>query len=211
MSGYPIMLNLAGKRCVVVGGGQVAERKVTGLLEAGAAIVVISPQLTDNLTHLTERGAIDYQRGVFAAGMLANLRPLLVFAATDSSPVNRQVVSEAHELNILVNAVDSSEADEFNSMAVTRRGTLTIALSTGGTAPALLTHLRERIEAIIGEEYAILAEWMAAYRPLVKARVESGRDRRLLWHNILNSPILELLRQGDEAAARALLERMLDE
>lgn len=206
---YPILLDLRGQRVVVIGGGKVAARKVRDLLDADAHVTVISPALHPDLAALADR--IDVHMVGYQAGALAELRPLLVFACTDDSAVNQQIADEARELGTWVNvagAADKDGAGDFSSMAAIRRGAITIALATNGESPALATHLRDQIAALIGEEYAMLAKWLGDLRPLVKAQVSADK-RRDLWHAILDSPAIGKLRAGDEAGARAIIDALV--
>jgi precorrin-2 dehydrogenase/sirohydrochlorin ferrochelatase len=207
--GYPILLHLEGRQVVVVGGGQVAARKIGDLLDSSANILVISPTLTDALKILVERGAIGWRSEPYALGTLQTLRPFLVFATSDSSEVNAQVVSEAQTLGLLVGRADGE--GDFASMATVHRGPITLAIATDGASPALAAHLRQRLEAIIGEEYVTLAEWLAELRPLVRTQVKSSDDRRALWQAIIESPALEYLRQHDEVSARRVINQLLVE
>lgn len=208
--GYPILLDVAEKSCVIVGGGSVAERKVTGLLEAGAHIIVISPALTDALSRRAMRGEIAVHRQTYAAGLLTELRPLLVFAATNDPAVNRQVVIEAHKIGALADAVNANGDRDFSTMSAIQRGVITIGVSTDGASPALSKHLRTKLEALIGAEYATLAAWLDQARRRVTAKISEEPDRRDMWRAVLESPILDLLRGGDEPAARAMFDAMLE-
>lgn len=209
--GYPVLLDLQERTCVVVGGGAVAARKIVGLLDAGARITVISPKCSPDLTALAATGQINIVPEPYAREHLAALRPLLVFAATDSPAVNRQVADDARALGVLVDVVDASAPRDFSSMAFFRRGLLTIALSTGGASPALLKHLRARLEAAVGEEYTTLLEWLAELRPRVQEQIKSQPNRRAFWDAVLASDALDLLRQGDETAARRTVMQLLSE
>ncbi len=209
--GYPVLLRLEGRICAIVGGGRVAARKAGDLLDTGARITVISPELSQPLEELAERGRITVRRAVYAAGTLAGLRLFLVFAATNSRAVNRQIVDEARSIGALVDTVDSGNKRDFTSMAAFRRGSLTIAISTGGGSPALAAHLRKRLEAVIGPEYATLADWLGEFRPLVREQVRSEAAREALWQAMIDSPELELLKRDDQAAARQLVEKLLAE
>lgn len=209
--GYPVMLNVRGRRVVVVGGGGVAARKVADLLEAGAEITVISPALHPEISAIGDR--IEIRLSPYTPGMLAALlahekRPMLVFAATDSPEVNRQVADDARELGIPVGVADDSADGDFTSMAAFRRGSITLAVATDGTSPALAAHLREKLEAAVGMEYATLAAWLAELRPLVREQATPAA-RRDLWRAILASPALDRLRAGDEAGARAIIDGLV--
>jgi precorrin-2 dehydrogenase/sirohydrochlorin ferrochelatase len=208
---YPIMLDLQDRLVVMVGGGRVAARKVADLLEAGAQIILISPTLHPDLTALGTR--IEHYQTTYAPGMMTemidwDLNPLLVFATTDSPEVNQQVADEAHDLGILVNRADDGEGHDFSSMSVIRRGSITIAIATGGESPALSVHLRGKIDAEIGVEYATLARWLGELRPLVRAQVNTEK-RSNLWRTIINSPALDHLRSGDETGARAIIDALI--
>jgi precorrin-2 dehydrogenase / sirohydrochlorin ferrochelatase len=208
--GYPVLLDLAEKCCVIVGGGRVAERKVDGLLEAGARVIVISPMLTDKLTQRFDRGEIDVRCQVYESGLIAALRPLLVFAATNDPTVNSQVVNEARYIGVLVDAIDASTKRDFSTMATLRRGVITVGISTDGASPALTKHLRSRLDALIGSEYETLAAWLDEARPHVIDGVPKATDRGDLWRSVLASPILDLLHDGDQKAARAAFDALLD-
>lgn len=211
VNGYPILLRLVGQPCVVVGGGKVGERKVLDLLAAGAKVTLISPALTVTLADLAANGTIQVNLSEYSPGMLNTLRPRLVFAATNSAEVNRWVAQEAQHMGVLVDVVDSADAGDFSSMTALHRGPVTIAISTGGVSPTLAAHLRERLASAVGSEYGTLAEWLSELRSLAKAQIPHETSRRALWRAILESPALDLLRQGDEAAARAMIQNLFEE
>ncbi len=204
--GYPILLNLRGRRVVVVGGGRVAARKVRELLSEEALITVISPALHPELCALDQH--IGVRQEPYAPGMLEALHPALVFAATDSAEVNRQVVDEARTLGILVNTADDPHQSDFTNMATSRRGEITISVATGGASPLLAAFLRDLLDESIGDEYVALAGIMGELRPRVRTEVKA-KQRPRLWHTILASPALSLLRSGDEAGARAIIEALI--
>ncbi len=202
----PVMLRLTGRTCVIIGGGAVAARKAAALLEAEARVTIISPVLHPTLQTQDE---ITLLNQPYSPGILADLKPFLVFAATDNPAINQQAASEAHQLGALVDTVDSADNADFMNMSVLRRGAITIALSTGGASPALTAHLREKVSAAIGDEYAVLTDWMAGARPQVKTTVNDQQNRQNLWHDILNSPILEHLHLGHLDAARILFDQYI--
>jgi siroheme synthase-like protein len=200
------MLQVRDRRCVVVGGGKVATRKVADLLDAGARITVVSPHLSAALTVFAYDGLIEFQQRPYTKEVLATLKPFLVVAATDSHEVNRQIADDAHTIGALVNCADSAHDSDVISMAALHRGPITIALSTGAVSPALAAHLRERIEELIGPEYATLAQWLAELRVAARKQIPSEAHRKTLWEAILDSAVLDYLRQGDEAAARRIVQ-----
>ncbi|MBV9661107.1 MAG: bifunctional precorrin-2 dehydrogenase/sirohydrochlorin ferrochelatase [Acidimicrobiales bacterium] len=198
---YPVSLALAGKRCVVVGGGEVAARKVTGLVEAGARVTVVAPSVCDEIraapVELIER---PYQRGDLDLAWLA-------IAATDDPAANQQVHADGRDARVWVNAADDPEACTFTLPAVLRRGPVTVAVSTGGHSPALARWLREQIAAEIGPEIGRLAELLSEARSELKAagRSTEGVD----WRKALDSDMLELIRTGQTAQARERLQACL--
>jgi siroheme synthase-like protein len=208
---YPVLLLLEGRRVVVVGGGPVASRKAADLAAVGAEVAVISPALTPALQILADEGTIRWYAESFSPARLHELKPLLVFAATDSPSINSQVVSQAHELGALVGAVDDAPGSDLTSMAALHRGRVTLAVATDGASPALAAYLRDQLETVVGEEYAILANWLAELRPDVRKQLPSAGSRRALWQALIGSSILEYLRNGDESAARREISRLLFE
>ncbi len=204
---YPILLDLSDGLVLVIGGGRVAARKVRDLLDAGAQrITLFSPALHPALLAISDN--LTTFLFPYRSGLLAEFRPMMVFACTDSAEVNQQVADEAHELGILVNVADDGSASNFSSMAASRRGDITIAIATGGASPALSVHLRAKLDTTIGSEYATFARWLGDLRPLVKAQINSGQ-RPALWHSLIDSPALDRLRAGDEAGARAIIDTLV--
>jgi precorrin-2 dehydrogenase/sirohydrochlorin ferrochelatase len=207
---YPVLLDLAGRRCVVVGGGKVAERKITALLECGANVVVISPQTTQAIGSLAQQGVIRLLSKAYTPGDLVGT--WLVVAAGPPE-VNATVVEDARRERALVNVVDDPERCDFIVPAVARRGPVVVAISTQGASPALARHLREMVEAQIGPEYELLAELLGRLRPEVMTVGDDSRRRRA-WEAILDSNALNLLREGRaeeaEAEARRCISSALD-
>ena len=168
---YPVGLVLAGRRCLVVGGGPVARRKVEGLVACGAEVTVVAPEVDPAVEALP---GVRVERRPYRRGDVAGHR--LAFAATDDPAVNRAVHDEAEELGVWVNAADQPDACTFTLPAVVRQGPVTVAVSTGGRSPALAKDLRDRIAALVGPEDARLAEELAEERRQVHARGESTED-----------------------------------
>jgi precorrin-2 dehydrogenase len=162
MAGFPIVLELRGRSCLVVGGGPVAERKVEALLEADARVTVVSPTVTRRLQAWIDERAVRHLAGEYRAGDVAGHR--LVFVATDDPALNASVVAEARALRVWVNAADDPERCDFALPSVLRRGELTVAVSTGGTSPALARTVREELEGYFTDDYRVLAEVAADTR-----------------------------------------------
>ncbi|MFQ5811487.1 MAG: NAD(P)-dependent oxidoreductase [Armatimonadota bacterium] len=204
---YPIALKLAGRRCVVIGGGAVAARKVDALLAAGAHVVVVAPVLCDTIAARNAAGEIEHHARPFGPADLEGA--LLAIAATDAPDVNAAVSEAAQARGILVNVVDEPELCSFFVPAVVRRGDVMIAISTGGSSPALARRIREELQEQYGDEYAALAELLSELRPRVLETVPSESDRRRIWREMLASDALKLLAAGDPDAARQALEAIL--
>jgi uroporphyrin-III C-methyltransferase/precorrin-2 dehydrogenase/sirohydrochlorin ferrochelatase len=205
---YPAFLRLSGRPCVVVGGGAVAEDKVLGLLDAGARVTVVSPELSRRLEDLAEHGAIALLRRPYRAGDLAGA--FLAIAATDDGAVNDAVWTEAEQRGILLNAVDDLPHCSFIAPSIHRQGDVTVAVSTAGKSPALAVRLRERVARAIGPEYATLADMLGRLRPEVQARVPDARARTRLWYDIVDSDVLELIRRGDMDGAERRIGELID-
>jgi len=196
---YPVNLVLEGRRCLVVGGGRVAVRKVEGLLACGAQVQVVAlrldPELIDNPEVTCDQRAweVDDLLGVW-----------LVIAATDDPMVNRAVYQAGERAGIWVNGADDPANCSFTLPSVARRGDLQVAVSTGGRSPALASWLRRRYEAELGPEYAVLLDLLSTEREGFKA---AGRSTEGLdWQSALDSDMLSLIRNGDLSHAR---ERLL--
>jgi siroheme synthase-like protein len=201
---YPVMLDIEGARCLVVGAGEVAKRKIASLVACGADVFVIAPKATRELMGLARGGGITLLTGPFYAAYLAGAS--LVIAATDDPETNRLVSDEARRRGIPVNVVDQPELCSFIVPAVVERGPVTMSVSTGGASPALAKWLRRRLEEAVGPEVGELAALLGELRDEVKARHPGEPARRAVYEAILDSDALDLLRAGRAAEAR---ERVL--
>ncbi len=196
---YPVSLNIRGRKCLVIGGGQVAVRKVAGLLEHGAVVEVISPELCPELAELAAKREITAFTREYRAGDLEGA--FVAILATDDSRVNREAVAEAGKRAVLVNVVDRAEESDFIAPSYLRRGDISIAISTSGKSPALARKLRIRLEEEFGEEYARLASLLSAVRAevLEKKLKVNGED----WQQAIDlDRLIEMLKRGDEKEAR---------
>jgi len=200
---FPVCLELAGRRCLVVGGGAVAERRIAGLLEAGAAITVIAPALTPALAALASEGRLRHEPRGYRDGDLAGFD--LALAATDAGDVNAALAREGRARGVWVNAADDPANCTFILPALVRRGDLTVAVSTGGTSPALARAVREELERYLTADYATLAQIAAEARRELRA---AGRAAdATAWRRALGSEVRRLIvEHGREAAKRRLLE-----
>lgn len=201
---YPINLAVAGKRCTVVGGGAVAERKLETLLAAGAVVAVISPQLTPALAELAACGKVDWRQRVWQPGDLAGC--FLVICATNDAQVNSAAAAEARQAGALVNVVDTPALCDFTLPALVSRGDLLITVSTGGMSPMLSRRIREQIEHLYSEAFGGYLDDLAAIRHEMKQCLDTPADRERFWRLALDAEALELVRQGkvDEAKEKII-------
>jgi precorrin-2 dehydrogenase / sirohydrochlorin ferrochelatase len=202
---YPIYMSLAGRVCLVVGGGSVAERKVQGLLEAGARVHVVSPEVTPTLRQLGAAGEIEIVLGRYEAHCLAEAA--LAFAATNVREVNAQVASDARARGIPVNVADAPEEGDFIVPSVVRRGDFCLSISTGGNHPLLAARLGAEMEARFGPEYGEFVELLGQMRDYIKEKTPSLPLRREALARLLEyeEELRALLRENksEQALERA--------
>ncbi len=202
---YPIFLDLAGRPCVVVGGGPIAEGKVRGLLAAGARVTVVSLTLTPALAALAAEGRVTHHARPYAAGDLAGAS--LALAASGDRAVSAAVLAEGRARGIWVNAADDPERCDFFLPAVLRRGALTVAVSTGGASPALTRAVRDELERFFPAELAGLVDVVAEVRRDLRARTAPVTTEA--WGVALEDELSRLWPAERQAEARArLLERL---
>jgi precorrin-2 dehydrogenase / sirohydrochlorin ferrochelatase len=203
MAYYPVFLELSGRRCLMVGGGPIAEHRVAALLAAGAQVRVISPRATPGLAALAADGRIAHESRVYREGDLAGAD--LAFVATDSREVNAAVAREARERAVWVNAADDPAHCTFILPALVRRGDLTVAVATGGTSPALARVVRQELEAYLTADYATLAAIAAEVRREMRAAGQVVTADA--WRRALGPEVRELIvRRGRDDAKRRLRE-----
>jgi siroheme synthase-like protein len=199
---YPINLRLKGKRCLVVGGGKVALPKVLGLLEAGAVVTVVAPEVSDEIASLE---GVHAERRPYRAGDLNGHR--LVIVATGDPEVSRAVFLEGEAIGVWVNAADDPDNCTFTLPARIRRGPLLVTFSTGGTSPALASWLRRRYTDEFGPEYEVLVDLLAEAR--AELRRQGLPTEGPGWQRALDSGMLDLIREGDLAEAKERLQACL--
>ena len=209
MDQFPVFLQLAHSRCLVVGGGVVAERKVRLLLRAGAAVTVAARDLTDELARLRDADRILHHKSGFTNRLLD--RMTIVIAATDDGEVNCQVSRAAENAGILCNVVDNGDASSFIVPAIVDRSPVIVAIGTGGNAPVLAQRLKAQIEAWLPARIDALAMQAGRWRELVKKRFASVRERRRFWQRFFDGPIAEhLLANRRQQAERALRLELIE-
>ncbi len=202
-------MNLRGRRALVVGGGEIAARKASLLLDAGAALSIVSPELGATLARQAEQGEVDYRQGPFEPSDLNGCT--VVIAATDDSEVNKQVSELAQEQGIPVNVVDNPELCSFIMPAIIDRSPVQIAVTTGGTSPVLARLLRSRLESAIPSAYGRLAAMVEGFREKVKVRFADVNARRNFWEHVLQGRIAEMVFAGKDEDARKALEHAVAE
>lgn len=207
MQALPIFFNIAQRRCLVIGGGDVATRKVTMLLKAQGNVVVISPELTAELELMLAKNEIAYVRDSFAPEQLTGA--CLVIAATDDESVNEAVSVAAKRLNIPVNVVDAPALCTFTMGSIIDRSPVVIAISSEGNAPVLARYIRSKIETMLPAAYGRIATIAGEFRDQVKAKFSTTQSRRRFWEDVLNGPLVERVLSGQEQAARELLGELL--
>ncbi len=208
MDYLPVFVGVRGRNCIVVGGGEVASRKVGMLLRAGAKVRVIAPELCADLAQQHSRGEIEWAAANFIADDL--IAALLVVAATDDAAVNRSVFEAADARNMLVNVVDAPHLCSFIFPSIIDRSPIVVAVSSGGAAPVLARLLRAKLETLIPAGYGRLAALAGAFRERVKQRFGDTRQRRQFWEKVFDGPVAEQVLAGHDAAAHQALEQALD-
>lgn len=207
MEFFPVFLRLRGRDVLVVGGGDIAARKVRLLARSGAQIRVMAPALGGELADAVQQGLVRWQAESFSAEALG--QPVLVVAATDDAAVNRQVASVAQSRDITVNVVDDASSSSAIMPAIVDRSPIVIALSSGGTAPVLARRLRDRVERMLPASYGNLAELSGTVRRSVREALPDSRSRLRFWERIFDGPIADRALAGDAAQARALIDASL--
>ena len=206
---YPVFIDVRDRTCVVIGGGKIGEEKVRKLLECGAKVLVISPEVTDGVRGIVAGGGekVDWVQREYQRGDLKDA--FIAIAATDDTRVNTQIAEEAEERNVLLNVVDVTHLCTFIAPAVARRGDVTIAVSTGGASPALARKFREELSASTLLEYADLAPLLSVARSELKRMgVKVAPDH---WQTCINEELLTMVQEGKtEEAKKALMANLLD-
>ncbi len=207
---YPVYLNLRGRRCVIVGGGTVAEGKIGRLLDSGADICVVSPDATPGIRQFAADGAVRWEQRVYRPGDLEGA--FIAIAATNVREVNRRIFEEANERGVILNAVDDPPNCSFIAPSIVQRGPVTLAISTGGVSPALARKLRESLQDSADLAWADLSSVMAVARShLREAGLLSTVDPQR-WQCCITRELLAMAQDGRNAdAAETLLAGLMGE
>jgi precorrin-2 dehydrogenase len=207
MKYYPICLRVADRPCVVIGGGRVAEQKTVALLNAGARVTLISPDMSPGLARLVAARRIRHHRRPYATGDLHGC--FLAYAATDDSALHARIAREAREAGVLLNVVDRPALCDFIMPAVTRRGELIIATSTSGASPALAKRIRRSMDEQFGHEYAQALRLLRRLRGQLARNGWTAGDRRRIFAALADSPLLDYLRTQQTAEVDRLLAQIV--
>jgi len=208
MDFLPIFVNLKNRHCTVIGGGEVAARKVALLLQAGARVTVIAPELGTTLERSRRKKEIFYKKESFGESEIQE--SVLIVAATNDRGTNEQVADLAKKLNVPVNVVDTPDLCTFVMPSIIDRSPVMVAISTGGASPVLGRLLRQKLETTIPASYGELARLAKTFRDKVKNKFGKPDDRRLFWEKVLAGPIAEMMIAGKETQAIASLEIALE-
>jgi siroheme synthase-like protein len=205
LTGYPANLIVRGRRCVVVGGGRIAARKIEALLAAGADVHVVATRLGGDVRTWRDTGRVTVAERAFEPADLDGA--WLATTATDDGEVNRTVFESGEARRVWVNSADDPENCSFTLMSVVRRGDLVVTVGTAGRSPALAAWLRQRLETELGPEYEALLDLLAETREELRATGRSSEDAD--WQRALDSGMLDLIRVGKHDEAKELLRSCL--
>lgn len=211
MNRYLIALHLENKACVIVGGGKVATRKIMSLLESGAFITVISPDVSDSLLDCATQSKITWIRDDYSSDILKQQKPFLVITCTDNDKLNQHVTEDAREIGAIVNNTSAPNQSDFHNMATIQQGNIQVGINSGASSPALVRYLKDEIECVIDDSIEIFSFWLGNLRPIVSDSVVSQPDRQLLYREIITSDVLTLLRSGKIDKARQNFDTIVEE
>jgi precorrin-2 dehydrogenase / sirohydrochlorin ferrochelatase len=203
--GYPANLLVAGRRCVVVGAGRIAARKVESLLDADAVVTVIAPRVGDEVREWAAAGRLELHERPFVPADLDGA--WLAVTATDNPAVNRAVFEAGEARRTFVNSADDPANCSFTLMSVVRRGDIVVTIGTNGRSPALATYLKDHVREEMGPEYETLLDLLSEAREEMRAGGRSSEDAD--WRAAIDSGILQLIREGRNVEARELLRSCL--
>ncbi len=204
---YPINLDIRNRRCLVVGGGSVATRKVMTLTDCGAMVTVVSPQITPELRELADQKVIVVKQRHYQSSDMNGM--FLVIGATDKKELNWRIYSEAERIGKLCNIADRPEACNFILPSVVSRGDLTIAISTSGKSPAFAKKLRKELEIQFGEEYADFLQVMGEIRKKLLMKNHAPEEHKPIFEKLIKKGLLEMIREDKKEEINRLLSDVL--
>ncbi len=203
MKYYPVNLDMTNKRCVIVGGGEIAERKVERLLECGAQVTVVSKSLTPVLKTRKKTGQMDHIDRDYEDQALDGA--FMVIGATNRNDVNERISKDAMARGLLVNIVDDPDRCNFILPSLVQQGDLSIAISTGGKSPALAKKLRKELEKQYGPEYQTLLVIMGILRKRILAGDQRAADNKAVFEDLVHSDILQAIREKDRGRVNTII------
>jgi len=206
---YPVNLDIQNRNCLVVGGGSVGTRKVMTLLDCGAIVTVVSPDITAKLLELANNGSIVLQKRTYQASDLGGM--FLVIGTTNNEKLNRQINSDAQRLNILCNIADRPEDCNFILPSIVKRGDLLITISTSGKSPALAKKLRKELEKEFGEEYGEFLRLMGAIREKLLRKKHEPEAHKQIFEQLINKGLVQMIRDQKKEDINSLLLDILGE
>ncbi len=201
---YPAFINIKDKECIVIGGGNIAERKALSLLNSGAKVKVISPELTDTLKKYVKEGQIRYLKRKYRKGDTKDA--FVVIVATSDPDVNKKITKES---TCLVNVVDNPEISNFIVPSVLKRGLLTIAISTSGASPAMAKYIRKELEGLYGRDFGKFLNLLKKIRTEVLKKVSDKRKRETILKKLIEKNVIKALREeGYEIAKNKVINKV---
>ncbi len=204
---YPVLVDLKDKRCLVVGGGRVALRKIRRLLECQARVFVVAQTLVEELKNMVSQGKIAYLGSEYKTEYLKGT--FLLIGATDDEELNLRLSQEANEKGILCNIVDQPEKCNFIVPSLVTKGDLIITISTSGKSPALARRLRQEMEKMFGEEYALFLQILGKIRDVLKRHISSQPERQKILEALVYSDMIEKIKLKDWLSVEEKLKRTL--
>lgn len=207
MANYPVNLNLVGRKCAVIGGGNIAFRKTLSLLEAKAFVTVISPALNNEMTQLERKGLLEHKSKAYSKGDAQGF--FLVICASDNMEANQQAAMEAKANGALVNSADDSFPSDFTLPAKVRRGPLLLTVSTGGLSPAFSVLVKKELEEKYNDDYVAFLQIVADLRVQLKEILATSKEREQVWRTLLTEEILQLVQKGNLSEAKVKLEHAI--
>lgn len=203
MKYYPVFLDIKGRNCVIVGGGEVALRKAERLLDCGAKVSIISPKLTTELTALKDKGLIAHVASEYSGDLID--KAALIIGATDDEKTNARISQDARAKGIPVNIVDDPQKCDFILPAIAQRGDLVMAIGTGGKSPALARHLREELEKQYGKEYEIFLNILGTLRTKMEKNAGIGKD---WFDSLMAAGILDSIKSRDMKKVKEIVKNI---
>jgi precorrin-2 dehydrogenase/sirohydrochlorin ferrochelatase len=205
---YPIFIDVEDHDVVIIGGGEVCARKAETMMRYGARVTIVSPQFTDEIESWGRDGKLALRRKRYESGDLDGAS--IVIASTDDTRVNEQVAADARARKVPVNVVDVTPLCEFIVPAIIEKGSVTIAVSTGGKSPALARTLKEDLQRQIGPEYAEVNDLLGTLRDGAKKVLPTDADRKRFFDSLIAAGILDMIREGRREEAHTTVARMCE-